>query len=208
MIKKILGNLAKEQKDSLRDIFKSGSKPSVLLNYPVDKKYIKELKDLGYHYKVFHRSVTYRSSKSSVVYYWFFQNKEMKQEFKRLKIHKKFINHKPDHYNMGRLLGFPPMATELFCDKSIRLRDIDDKIGVDYCGIIFMSYKESIINDLMWLNSNVKIDKDKNFSVVVHSMDYKFFSEFKVNENYNFELVLYTMNNYLNKSTQLEKKLS
>ena len=158
------------QRQLQSDIFKMGYKPSIWLQYPTDKTQIEELKYLKYSHKIFlsfiENGIT--GQKRHIVNYWFFQNKEMKNKFKSLRIHEKIFKKEINHYNIGELLGFPPKAIDLFQNEEYK-KDFSNKIGVNYCGISFMSYNDSLIDDLIWLNDNVKVPLDEKLFVEVDS---------------------------------------
>lgn len=52
---------------------------------------------------------------------------------------------------IGNLLGFPPKATKLFRDKA---NNGAENILVNFCGMYFASYPESIKEDIDWLFKN------------------------------------------------------
>lgn len=202
-----------EQRRLQCDIFKLKQKDTVWLQYPIDEEYIEELKSLRYHYKIFLTNVRNLSNERIVIVnYWFFQNKELKREFKNLKIHERLLNKNLDNLNMGRLLSYPPKAVELFSDKSY-IKTNFNKIYINYCGIIFMSYNESIIDDLIWLNDNVKVSLNEGLFIEIDSYDEKFYEVRDVNENFVFNEFLDKLKEYINNKSlddflTMEKELT
>jgi hypothetical protein len=141
---------------SLVDAFIELKKPSVWLNYPFDKE---EIGRLLYKYPSL---VIHRDNEKDITDYWFFQNKNIKNKFKRNQIDKDIKTGVRDHKKLGDILGFPPKAIENFMNKENDLRLQRTKIGVHYGGIAFMSYEDSIIKDLLWLKSKYKLKNKKD----------------------------------------------
>lgn len=111
--------------------------------------------------------------------YWFFKNQNVKREFLEMNIHNKLKNGIFDHLSMGKILGFPPKAIEMF---SSGLFESSDRIGMDYCGMYFMSYKQTIVEDLSWLFENRFLPLGKGFEIVIEFHDTKKSLRYDVDE--------------------------
>lgn len=84
----------------------------------------------------------------SYVEYWFFRTEAVKNKFIQYNLHKTRKDRTFDHKIVGEMLGFPPDSCRIFADE---LYDTSDRIAVSYCGMYYMSYKNSIVNDLHYL---------------------------------------------------------
>lgn len=176
--------------------FKLQLKESIWLLYPFDGELIDELITLEYPYVSFDRIWNHKNISD----YWFFQNNEIKKEFEQLNIQSTIIEHNLDHFNIGRLLGFPPTSVKLFSNKTYN-KSIYNKIGVNYCGMFYMSYIDSIVDDFIWLKENKKPPRDKNLDIIIKSKDKKLYINERVNNHFNFDalinkLILYTNKTY------------
>ena len=115
--------------------------------------------------KVFKR----KWGKGYVIDYWFFKDKTVKEQFIRDDIHNKLKEGIHDHLAMGQILGFPPKSVQIFNNETYTH---SDKIGVSYCGMYFMSYKQSIVDDMQWLFQNKKPPLNKNFKIELSSYEH------------------------------------
>lgn len=67
-------------------------------------------------------------------------------------------------YLLGTLLDYPPKACKEF--SKMNFND-DENIAVNYCGIGFRSFKDTVLDDILWLFENRKPDKVKNIRLTV-----------------------------------------
>lgn len=70
------------------------------------------------------------------------------------------------HYILGTLLGFPPKACAKFSKMEFAERS---SITVNYCGILFRSFPDTLDDDILWLLQNKKPTMDKNFNLSIEA---------------------------------------
>jgi hypothetical protein len=127
----------------------------------MDDQEINRLKD-NYLYSTSDRKNNAIRSYKHVTDYWFFQSEQIKLEFEKEVISEIITNGIFNDEKIGMFLGFPPAAVRNFAklqkDKECGL--YERRVGVDYAGIRFMSYEDSILEDLKWLKDNLKIPNE------------------------------------------------
>lgn len=70
------------------------------------------------------------------------------------------------HYILGTLLSFPPDACIKYSKKEF---DECSSITVNYCGIVFRSFQDTLDNDILWLLQNKKPTTDENFNLSIEA---------------------------------------
>lgn len=137
------------QKYFLAKAFESGLKD--VMNLHVSKssqELIEYLKKKGYYRKLVKRE----SGKDS---YFFFRHKEDKETF--MNSFFKYVQRNEIHMvstEYGIFMGYPPKACKYFPMKvQVELEEIDNFL-VNYGGMFFASYLETIEDDINWLVKN------------------------------------------------------
>ncbi|AEO93370.1 gp108 [Bacillus phage G] len=130
------GNI-KSLENRIKDTIWVDSQSSI--QYLIKKKYFRKkvIKDKG--------------TKNEYVSYFFFRYKEdkmlfMKEYYKKLS---KTDGIREIHDKIGLLFGYPPKAVQKF-----HSRDYTSNIYFNFCGMVFSSYPETIIEDVKWLLLN------------------------------------------------------
>lgn len=140
------------------EAFESGFKQVIWLTSPMDDQEINKLKE-KYIYKTTERKHFKTNFYKENIDYWFFQSEQIKIEFEKEIINEIVTQGQFNDEKIGMFLGFPPAAVRNFA-KLQRDRDCglyERRVGVDYAGIRFMSYEDSILEDLKWLKDNLEI---------------------------------------------------
>lgn len=82
--------------------------------------------------------------------HWFFKDESTKEKFMQYNLYEARKDGTFKHKIVGEVLGFPPESVRIFSEDSYTP---NDRIGISYCGMQYMSYKESILDDLRFLLS-------------------------------------------------------
>lgn len=153
------------------EAFEAGYKPVVWLISPLEDVEINRLKE-KYLYSTSDRKNIQNDNYKDFIDYWFFQNKEDQAHFDKEVINDIITKGKFDDEKIGMFLGFPPAAIRNFAklqnDKDCGL--YEKRVGVDYAGIRFMSYEDSILEDLKWLKNNLGIPLENEAHMGINFM--------------------------------------
>lgn len=153
------------QAEEMVKAFEKGVK-DVIWIHPYHDSLVKRLINKRYYRKKF----TLPNGRKS---YFFFKNKEDKQTFLE-----KYMNIITEgriqeiHEEVGIFLGFPPKASRYFPIKK-KENESHINIPINYGGMFFASYKETIQDDVNWLLKNKPLKNgdfilfDKDFSIAV-----------------------------------------
>lgn len=144
------------QTDAMVSYFETGEKEGLLLNsvYPEEEKHIDRLIEKGYIYTNF--------KEESFI---FFNKKEDLDTFNRECF--PFIGKGLDKEVsdiIGILLGFPPIASKEY-KKRVKEGTSHINLFLNWNGMYFASYKETLIDDFCWLNENKPL-KDNGFVII------------------------------------------
>lgn len=117
-----------KQQNKLLKIFLCGVKPAIALNKEFESNTIKRLQNTYPYYEIGNLVI-------------FFQEESKRDEF--------IAKGGRGHALVGEYLGYPPSAIKSFLSKP----PLEQKVRVDYHGIVFMTDKASLADDLEWLNN-------------------------------------------------------
>jgi hypothetical protein len=126
--------------------------------------------------------VIHRDHDESIIDYWFFQNRNIKNKFRRNKLDKDIKVGERNHKELGEILGFPPKAIKNFTDIYNNIELQTSKIGVNYGGMTFMSYEDSIIDDLLWLKRKYKLKNKKDVRFTYYNPETSNELKLRINE--------------------------
>lgn len=123
-----------------------------------DSKAIKKLINKKYYRKkVVRKDIDFTS-------YFFFRNKELKEYFMENcfeYIEKGLIT--LVHDKVGTLLGYPPKAISYFMNKNDW--ETLNNISMNFCGMYFASYRDTLLDDVKWLLENKPIINGEIFII-------------------------------------------
>lgn len=77
------------------------------------------------------------------------------------------------HKELGILLGFPPGAASRFGKV-----DAEKSFGVHYCGLVFASYEETLLDDIIWLLTHKPPTENNAIDLIIDKFKHNHVVEF------------------------------